>query len=184
MLRILKPYVGPVVIMAGQALWELFGGGVEPLLNGLLFGFAGFWLLMSSFGNRALMKKYPGILEWLPFLDPAGGFATPKQLTAKHLSGHTISIADMVRNSAIVGRTFYDCDIHGPAVLAATSLTHMKRCKFDAPLEAVAIVATHQKRAVGLVQVDDCTFDQCRFHNIGIVGDESLRDAMRAEMVE
>lgn len=80
MFKILKPFAGPLLVVAlevGLSMTDYY----NTFIGGVLLGIFIFWLVMALFGNRALMKRFPGILEWMPFLDPSGGFATADQLT-------------------------------------------------------------------------------------------------------
>ena len=168
----LKPYIGPLAILAGQVAWDQFVGDVNDLLTGVLFGIAIFWLIMSLFGHRALMRRYPGILEWAPFLDPARALGSPGELTAKNLNGHTFRITDIAHDSKISSRSFDDCDVHGPAVLLP-KLCNFHFCTLDMPAEALVVVVD-QEKVWGVIEVYNCKFDNCRFHGIGFMGGPGL----------
>ncbi|MCS6328386.1 MAG: hypothetical protein H8K06_15040 [Nitrospira sp.] len=117
MLKALKPFAGPFVLV----LFEV-GAGMSnfsnPFFGGLLIGIAVFWFVMALFSNRALLKRMPFLLEWMPFLDPTGGLRSEKSaLTGKYIQGHSFNILDVSHNGKVFNRHFEDCDIYGPAVL-------------------------------------------------------------------
>jgi hypothetical protein len=141
MFKVLKPFAGPaliVVLEVGLSMTDYH----SPFVGGVLIGIFIFLFVMALFGNRALMKRFPGILEWMPFLDPSGGFATSDQLTGKMICGQSFHISAVQYDGVVRGRHFEDCEIFGPAVLTTTGIGHMVDCGFDGTSDSVFILIT------------------------------------------
>lgn len=182
MLGWIRPYIGPAAIIAIEQGMSFLNLGPNPIVAGLLLGFAGFWLVLAIFSNKALLRKVPWLLDWMPFLDPSGAFAPPRQLTGRYISGQAFRIPDLVaalsNSMQISDRTFEDCEIHGPAVLFPDGATQYLWCGFDAPPDTLVIRA-NQQRVLGVIRVLDCTFRKCRFYNVGFIGNEDLLRKMQ-----
>lgn len=70
----------------------------------------------------------------------------------------------------IVGRTFEDCLISGPAVIDLRRTYVDDQCVFFVDGNVDATVSVPQKRTLtGALPVRDCTFRRCRFRNVGVV---------------
>lgn len=102
---------------------------------------------------------------------------------ATEFIGGNFALVDLFRASrlaggggVIEGRVFTDCLIEGPAVMLVLDGTHFEGTNFGPtggdmrnmlfrPLNNVAI---------GAIPVRDCVFRNCRFHSLGITGNEDL----------
>lgn len=171
MLGLLKPYLGPVALFAFERALNASPVGVSQFWSGAILSFAAFWFLFSLVSHKALVKRFPKIREWLPFVDPTGAtLATSKDLTGKYVSQAHFAIADLARNNKIQDRVFEDCDVYGPAVLYVSGPASMiVDCGFDAPRELV-FIGTDQAAVVGPIHIENCSFRHCRFHGVGIIG--------------
>lgn len=58
MLRLLKPFIGPVAIFVGQWALGRWVLDVSPLMTGTLLGLAGFWLVLAVFSHKKLLQRY------------------------------------------------------------------------------------------------------------------------------
>ena len=155
MYKAIKPYAGPII------LWLLERGlDLSPwsndYLGGLLIGFAMFWGMLALFSNRALLKLYPGILDWLPFLDPSGGLATSQQLTGKYIQGQSFSISTIAYEGIVRNRTFDDCDIYGPAVIHMVGVGQVVGCAWVGKRENTLIATT--SLPLGAIIFENCNF--------------------------
>ncbi len=103
MLKVLKPFAGPAAIVTLEVGLGMSGLS-SPFWGGLLVGVAVFWFVLARFSNRALLKRAPTLLEWMPFLDPSGGFASADQLTGKFIQGQTFHIYSIQHDGVIRGR--------------------------------------------------------------------------------
>lgn len=180
MFKILKPFFGPIVLIALERAIQLWLDP-SPMLTGAVFGVAGFWLLMAIFGNRALFKRFPGILEFAPFLDPAGAFAKPGELTGKYLTEQTFRIADIVYDGMIKGRTINNCHIYGPAVIVplGENMSTIAHAHLVGTIDSGLIEIT-QDRVQGVIAIDGCYFENCWFHNIAFMGPPEFCAQVRA----
>jgi len=172
--KLLKPFLGPVVLVMAE-----IGLGMTSYKNdwlgGILIGLAIFWLIFALLSHKAFLKKFPGILEWVPFLDPTGGFSTAEQLTGKFITGQSFNISSIVHDGIIKNRTFDDCDIYGPAVLAPDGVGIMHKCTFYGEAESVFIVVA-QQMVLGPIHLLDCNFKNCRFYKVGFIGNQKNVD--------
>jgi len=170
MRELLKPIVGPVALLALKEGLSASGYPMSPFWGGVLVGFAGFWFVLAVVSHKALIKRFPGIRTWMPFVDPAGAVRDAKELTSRYIAHQTFSIADLAINGRIEGRTFEDCDIYGPAVVHVTGIGHIHESIFDS---MNSFIVTAQDKVVGPILAKDCSFRGCRFHGVGFIGPEA-----------
>ncbi len=176
----LKPYAFPTIILLLELGFDM-SGFHSDWWGGLLIGIALFWALFALFNNKPLLRKYPGILEWAPFLDFTEGFSRAEQLTGKYISGQTFNLSAIVHDGAIKDKTFNDCDIYGPAVIFIEGVFTFHECTFDGKPEEI-FIGVDQKSIVGPIHVLNGAFRKCRLHKIGIIGNKEdtqklIRDA-------
>lgn len=89
----------------------------------------------------------------------------------REFRNEAVRIADLtVHTDLIQGRTFENCQILGPAVLALLGKTTISHCTFDGnDFEDIAWpIATDRQTMIGAVGVADCEFFRCRLVQIGI----------------
>jgi hypothetical protein len=81
---------------------------------------------------------------------------------------------------AVRGKTFTDCVVEGPAVLAVLSGTTFDSCAMGTTTDTANLLYKPQGRKLaGVVGMADCTFVRCRFVQVGFTGsDELLEDLM------
>lgn len=174
MFKILKPFLGPVALFCLEA-----GSNMSPyhseFVSGLLIGVGGFWIALVTIGNKALLQKFPRLIEWAPFLDPTGGITPPQQLSGKYINGHSFHIYEIAKESKILDKTFEDCDIFGPAVIHPAGAGQISDCSFEGSID-MTFIKTTQNRLVGIILAQNCIFKKCRFHNIAIIGNPESVD--------
>lgn len=97
-------------------------------------------------------------------------FATPDELTASHLKGLTIRIADLVREDIVIrNKVFEDCYIYGPAMLALIKDNIFVENQMGGSLESI-FVPTENPKIIGAIALENCVFKKCHFRNTGIIG--------------
>jgi hypothetical protein len=145
------------------------------------WGLAGFWGIVAVFRNKKLIRRFPGIVDWFPFLedDPA---AIPKELTGTYLRGHTLRLLDVAFNGQIEGRTIEDCTIIGPAMIALMGTSVVQSCVFSVDnLENLVVeLPLRPRRIFGAIAVKDTVFRRCRFIDIGFIGEEGILEKFKA----
>ena len=179
--RLLKPFVGPMILVMAE-----IGLGMTSYqsdwLGGILIGVAIFWVIFALLSNKALMKKFPGILEWAPFLDPTGIYAGSDQLMGKYISQKNFSINNVPYSGMIEGRTFEDCHILGPAVIHLCGTTTFYENKHEIPIipnwQDATYTVISDSGIIGAVIVKDCVFRRCKFSKISFAGNKIAGDIM------
>ena len=69
------------------------------------------------------------------------------------------------------GKTFTDCVIEGPALVAAMGETTFDGCNMGVVTDARSLTYTPQgPLLVGAIGLEDCRFVRCRFVHIGFTG--------------
>ena len=175
-----KPVVGPVVLLAAEYLAIRKGWLQDDLFVGIFFGLGIFWLACAVLYNKALIKRMPRIREWLPFLDPSGGLATEAELRSRVVEGKAFRIAMLAENNRIDDRTFHNCIIYGPAVIASSGFTDAKHCIYTVPAEQFYVMMPEHKKALaGFLVAHDCEFKTCRFIGVSFVGDKHAIEKMK-----
>ena len=176
MLNLIKPYLGPIALICFDTGMNAIEYPISEFWSGALIAFAAFWFFFALASHTTLIKRFPGIKEWLPFVDPAGGVrAGAKELTGKYIAGHTFNITDLAYRAKIIGRHFEDCDIYGPAVLAVAGIGHVADCTFSGSLDST-FITVEQRVLLGPILLENCTFRKCRFHEIGFIGNQEARE--------
>lgn len=179
MLRAFRAPLVPTIILIGEiatAKWT------PDWLVGVLIGFTLFWLVVSILGNKAIVRRLPWLREWVPFLDPSGGLATEAELLNTHIQGKAFRLVDIAPYGVVENRTFDDCIIYGPAVVAAQEYTAMRQPKWNSRRGDIWYQIDDAKERAGMIMLKNCTFNRCTLHDIGIAGDD--RDKFFSGMTE
>lgn len=75
----------------------------------------------------------------------------------------------------ITGKTFTDCVIEGPAVIAVMNGTVFDSCNMGAAANARNLLLKPLgDKIVGAVGMSNCRFVRCRFAQVAFTGDDSL----------
>ena len=83
------------------------------------------------------------------------------------LAVHTMNAGE----SVISGKTFTDCVIQGPALVAVLEGTTFDSCNMGAASDARSMLYAPQgDRLVGAIGLKDCRFVRCRFVQIAYTG--------------
>lgn len=76
---------------------------------------------------------------------------------------------------AIEGKTFTDCVIEGPAVMAVMHATAFENCAMGTTTDVRTLLFRPVgEKMAGVVGVSNCTFVRCRFVQIGFTGTDEL----------
>lgn len=98
------------------------------------------------------------------------GEFSQEELTNRHLEGRDVHLADLARNdSRIRGWTFINCDIYGPAVVAAVDGTTIEDHKWIVE-EADSVnwpIIPGRSYHTGVFILDGCTIKGCTFIRVG-----------------
>jgi len=94
----------------------------------------------------------------------------------RYITHRSFRIVDLVgEDDLIMGRTFEDCTIYGPAVLAPLQGVSFEHDTFEGDPKAlfweIPEGRVHVLGAIGLV---NCTFHRCKFRGIGFAGTPAL----------
>lgn len=113
----------------------------------------------------------------------------PTDYKATAFENVSIALFDLYREtmrggSAMVeGRTFRNCRLEGPAVVAV-----LGNCNFDATdfgytsgdIRTIVIRSAAPGRMIGALPFKDCTFIGCQFFAVGFTGPEAFLDQILA----
>lgn len=97
----------------------------------------------------------------------------------------TVRITDhAVTDDLIEGKTYSNCHIIGPAVLAPVEGVSFVGCGFDVansdPQSLLIVVPP--RWLVGIIGLKNCAFYSCRFTRVGFVVDEAFAQAFLGEI--
>ncbi|MCH7984547.1 MAG: hypothetical protein IIC28_11330 [Chloroflexi bacterium] len=121
--------------------------------------------------DNAVLKVQLGESEKKLAIAEGQIMSAPAELTASYLEGRHIRVIDLPRDGIIVRRrTFVNCDIYGPAVIAMTGTGIIQDCAFESDFKSVFIPITTDIPIRGAIAFEDCVFRGCRFHAINVFG--------------
>ena len=84
--------------------------------------------------------------------------------------------------SVIEGRTFIDCEIHGPAVMVPVAGCDFSGCNLgsaDGDMRNLILEPNGASKITGCIPLRDCRFEGCRFISIGYTGSPDFLDGLR-----
>lgn len=85
---------------------------------------------------------------------------------------------------AISGKTFTDCVIEGPAVLAVMNGTTFRDCNLGiAEDPRTLLFRPLGEKMAGVVGMADCTFVNCRFVQVGFTGGDEVLETLETQLV-
>ena len=85
---------------------------------------------------------------------------------------------------AITGKTFTDCVIEGPAVLAVMNGTVFDGCNMGVAVNPRNLLLKPLgDKIVGAIGMADCRFVRCRFAQVAFTGDDALLAELEAGIV-
>ena len=105
-------------------------------------------------------------------------FATPEELTASHLKGLSIRIADLVREDIVIrNKVFEDCHIYGPAIITLKKSGIVIDNTFYDVTPDTFFIEVPPKGYIGsgIIIIEDCRFFRCTFHKINFIGPFELK---------
>ncbi len=189
---VLKPTLPPLLIVIVDSSLMIAGTNMPQWLLGAVLGAAILWLALSAIGIRgAVIERWPWARTWFPFLDPTGGLAATSELRARHLQGLHLRLALVAENNVVSDRTFEDCVIYGPAVVAPVGYVSHYDCTYTCknPDQLYLVLDTfvpnktqdHELPA-GLLLVERCVFRRCQFIGISTLTNKEAKDADLARM--
>ena len=80
----------------------------------------------------------------------------------------------------ITGKTFTDCLIEGPAVIAAVGDTTFDGCDMGVTKNPHSLLYKAQgPLLVGVIGFKDCKFERCRFRQVGFTGHDDFVEGMK-----
>lgn len=103
----------------------------------------------------------------------------------RYFHRETVRLADLLPVSGppvIEGRTFEDCTIVGPAVVAPMGIATLQGVTFDGHPSALFIEVPMDRVLIGVIALVDCTFRGGKFQSVGIIGNKELGEKLRANV--
>ncbi|MEX2621028.1 MAG: hypothetical protein WD250_12520 [Egibacteraceae bacterium] len=93
-----------------------------------------------------------------------------------------VRLADLTLNTPLIeGRTFENCQIIGPAIIAPLGTTSIAHCTWDGDFDALVWpIAEGRDQVVGAIGALDCSFFRCRFVTVGLAVPASAVEQVRA----
>lgn len=166
---VFKPTLPPLVVVIVDSVLMIAGNSMPHWILGAILGGAIVWLVIAAIGIRGnIIERWPHIRDWFPFLDPLGGFATKAELSQKHVESQTLRLTDAATDGVIIGKTFDDCVIYGPAVIAPQGATMFRNPNWHGTKGDIIYDFGDMKTRTGMLLVNDCTFNNCTFYGIGV----------------
>lgn len=106
-------------------------------------------------------------------------FATPDKLTQSVLTSRDVRVADLTRESPTIRyKTFVNCTIYGPAMILINNPNYFSDVGIEGTMES-CLVETTNRRLIGVIVLESCTFKNCKFRNVGFIGDPERMAILR-----
>jgi hypothetical protein len=99
----------------------------------------------------------------------------------KEFRDEVVRLAELtVTTNLLEGLTFVNCSVIGPGVLILLDHVTIQHCKWNAPDQSAVfwLIEPGRTFVVGGIGVQNCTFSACVFSQIGVAGDEALRQTL------
>ncbi|MCH8824788.1 MAG: hypothetical protein IH984_14920 [Planctomycetes bacterium] len=159
-----RPILPPAIWLGLEyAAIELEWLNGDSILTAMLAAAGIMWLLWAAM--KAIGRKWPGLEPWLIV---GQRLSPPTELIGSHIEGKTFRIADLAVNNKIYEKTFVNCVIIGPAVLAGVGYNARVDCIYTAkPDDTCWLLDKNRACPIGATVTDGCTFKRCRFIGIG-----------------
>ena len=90
-----------------------------------------------------------------------------------YLRGRSVYLLDLIPPGAkpiIRDRTFEDCEVRGPAMIALLGGGSISNSTFDGDIDSVFVEVADKRIILGAIGLQSCVFRRCRFTQIGIIG--------------
>lgn len=103
----------------------------------------------------------------------------------KQFNGERIAISDLVSpiGNAVVGKTFVECELIGPAniglIATAPGRGEMSSCEL---IDAAGMVVRNNVHLPTLIMFKDCTLLRCKFYSIMFMVNDSMAQKMSQDM--
>jgi hypothetical protein len=125
--------------------------------------------------------------------------ATQEELKRERIVGRTVFLTQIpltpvtsrVTGEVVykaVNKTFENCEVFGPAIIAPQAVNKIvlfDQNRFDSSTGVEStLLESHGKTIIGCIPMDDCSFIQCKFLNVGFAGSKVMLDKFRAGAVE
>ncbi len=102
-------------------------------------------------------------------------------LSKNYFEGEAIRLVDVATGCEIKGKTFVDCDLFGPAVVA-TFGEGILELQMSEPYEVVTLrTRMDQKALTGVIRLVDCNIRGCRSHAIAYVVPPDMLESWKAK---
>ena len=172
-MNILKPTIPPLLLIVADVILMIAGSILPEWLLGMVLGASLLWVILAAKSVRKnVIKRWPWMRSWFPFLDSTGGLATSSELTDIQISSKALRLTDLAVNGVIANRTFDDCIIYGPAVVAPTEFTVFRYPSWQLTRGDLYYELKDMKTRTGMILLENCTFNRCTFYDIGVVGND------------
>ncbi|MCX6006202.1 MAG: hypothetical protein NTZ34_02955 [Chloroflexi bacterium] len=107
---------------------------------------------------------------------------TTADISASTYTGQNIRISDLTKEGdSINTKVFVNCDIYGPALVHFNNCT-LNMLNVDEDWSSILVV-TPNSRATGTIYMNDCVLTNCRFHRIGLIGDQQFIDNLKKSTI-
>lgn len=85
--------------------------------------------------------------------------------------------------TVIRGKTFTDCIIEGPAVMALMTGVALENCNMGVTANSRSLLLQPLgDHIIGAIGFADCRFERCRFVQVGFTGSEPLLEQLAADV--
>jgi hypothetical protein len=146
----------------------------------------GLFVIFTHFIYFITNDKIRGIIRIKELNDTIPQLSSPSDIEDSHLIDKHILISDLLKGQdTIKGRKFKNCHIYGPAVIWCVGKVHFRNPIFEVKDKNNEMVLLDINRIKGTkifsgaIGLSDCSFINCRFSNIGILGSPKTLDALR-----
>ena len=99
-----------------------------------------------------------------------------RPMAGNRFQGQVVRIALFAGDPGVIrDATFERCHIKGPAVMVPIGKTVMEHNRFDGTADALLWeIPPERSKVIGAIALENCTFTECHFMNIGIAGPPDL----------
>lgn len=189
----LREHLWPAILLPVSGLWTIYGffsqayelwtAGMPPVVwisIGAIAFMATVIILLARFQKN--LSTIGGSVRVPETVPQSGQMSAGAASTRDVFKNEHLRFWDLIGRvgGPITGKTFVDCELDGPAVLAILNSVHLESSSLATDdLEKCLIEVPEGKVLMGIFGLEDCKFLRCKFSSVAFIGTAANMNLIR-----